>query len=142
MGMIMMKEPEPGQTQPSLLLRIRDGRLDESVRSGRRAREIYEHVLGAQPRLDSGRLGLISALSNTSEALREQGQFAAAVEPIEKAVEIARERARELPEDSDRQARLAATLSELAGVCRKLGRSTDAECHEREAAALRPKPGE
>jgi tetratricopeptide (TPR) repeat protein len=115
----------------------RSGRLDESVRSGRRAREIYERLLAAQPRLDPARTGLMGALSNISEALSQKGQFAEAAEPIEMAVEIARE----LPEDNERKAQLAETLSQLASVCRKLGRSTDAEAHEREAAAMRPKTG-
>ena len=81
----------------------------------------------------------MAALSNISESLSQKGQLAEAAEPIEKAVEIARERARELPEDSEHEAELADMLSRLAGVCRDLGRSTDAEGHEREAAALRPK---
>jgi len=37
----------------------RSGRLDESVRSGRRAREIYERLLTTQPRLDPARGGLM-----------------------------------------------------------------------------------
>ncbi len=117
----------------------RNGRPDESRRSGRRAREIFERLLTSQPRLDAARIGLTLALRNISEALSQKGQFVEAAAPIEKAVEIARERARDLPEDSDRKASLARTLSELASVYRKLGRSADAEKHEREAAALRPK---
>ena len=55
----------------------RSGRLDESVRSGRRAREIYERLLAALPRLDPARGGLMGALSNISEALTNlpAGQF-------------------------------------------------------------------
>ena len=82
----------------------RGGRFDESVRSGRRAREIYERLLAAQPQLDPARSGLMGALSNIAESLSKKGQFAEAAEPIEKAVEIARERVRELPEDSERKA--------------------------------------
>ena len=37
----------------------RSGRLDESVRSGRRAREIYERLLTTQPRLDPAQGGLM-----------------------------------------------------------------------------------
>ncbi|MFI5460592.1 MAG: protein kinase [Isosphaerales bacterium] len=113
------------------------GRLDESVRSGRRAREIYERLLATQPRLDVARTGLSTALINISESLSRKGQFAAAVEPIEKGVEIARVRAAELPGDSERKAALAERLAYLAGVCRELGRVTDAAGYEREAAALR-----
>ncbi len=51
-------------------------------------------------------------MSNISESLSQKGQFAEAAEPIEKAVEIARERARELPEDSERKDQLAETLSQ------------------------------
>ena len=67
----------------------RNGRLDESVRSGRRAREVFERLLATQPRLDPARNGLMGALSNISESLSQKGQFAEAVESIEKAVEIA-----------------------------------------------------
>jgi hypothetical protein len=45
------------------------------------------------------------------------------------------------PEDSDRKTELAEALSHFVGVCRELGRLTDAESYEREAAALRPKTG-
>jgi eukaryotic-like serine/threonine-protein kinase len=119
----------------------RSGRLDESVRSGRQAREILERLLTTQPRLDPARVGLMATLCNISESLSQKGQFAEAAEPIERAVEIARERARELPEDGDRKRQLADKLTQLASVCRKLGRSTDAEGYDREAAALRPKTG-
>ena len=112
----------------------RNGRLDESVRSGRRAREVFERLLTTQPRLDPARNGLMGALSNISESLSQKGQFAEAVESIEKAVEIARERAREQPVDSERKRQLAEMLTQLASVCRKLGRSTEAEGYEREAA--------
>ena len=56
-------------------------------------------------------------------------------------MEIARERTRELPEDSDRKAELAETLSQFASVCRGLGRIAEAESYEREASALRQKTG-
>ncbi len=120
-------------------LLVRSGRPDESLWSSRRAREIYERLLTTQPRLDPARDGLTAALTNLSKALSQKCRFVEAAEPIEKAVEIARERARELPEDSERKAKLAQTLTQLASVCRKLGRSADAESHEREAAALGPK---
>ena len=82
----------------------------------------------------------MGALSNIAESLTQKGQFAEAAEPIEKAVQIARARVRELPEDSDRKAQLADTLAQLASVCRKLGRSTQAAGYEREASALGNKP--
>ncbi len=119
----------------------RGGRLDDAVRSGRRAREIFERLRTAQPQLDSARIGLMGALSNIAESLSNKGQFAEAAEPIEKAVEIARERVKESPQDGERKGQLARELSQLADVCRKLGRSTDAESHEREAATLGPKTG-
>ena len=56
-------------------------------------------------------VGLMGALSNISEALSQKGQFAEAAEPIEKAVKIARERVRELPEDSERKRGLAEKLT-------------------------------
>jgi hypothetical protein len=60
------------------------GRLDESLASGRRAREIYERVLAIHPRLDVARTGLLAALSNISENLGKKGQVPGTIEPIEK----------------------------------------------------------
>jgi tetratricopeptide (TPR) repeat protein len=118
-------------------LRGQAGRLDESIGSGRRAREVYERLLAVHPDLDVARTGLLAALANISESLSRRNRFSAAAESIDKAVAIARERARELPEDGDRRTALAEKLFALAGMYRKLGRLPAALGYEREAAELR-----
>ena len=51
-------------------LLVRGGRLDEAVRSSRRAREVFERLLTTQPRLDVARTGLMGGLD---QSLRSAG---------------------------------------------------------------------
>jgi tRNA A-37 threonylcarbamoyl transferase component Bud32/tetratricopeptide (TPR) repeat protein len=120
----------------------RGGRLDESLASARRSREIYQRLLAVHPRLDVARIGLLVAISNLAESLIRKGQLPAAALAIAKAVEIARQRAGESPENAERKAELAKKLSELGTIHRQLGRLDTAQDLEREEAALRPSPGE